>query len=404
MKKSTLFIIISVIVIIGLVGFYFFLQTQNESGNASKDKKFLGIFPLGEDGENGGVANDNTEDTNDLEELDENSVMEEPLIPRFRQISSGKVSGFKVFEKEGASTTIMFIERDTGHIFKAQTDDLKVERISNTTIPKIREVFWFNNEDSLVIRYLDAKDTIKSFVANIKKEEDGSYSLESEILPNNITSGDTHNDLFVSVVEDLSGSSIKTYNNNAEENLVLVSPLKEWLIDAWGTRSVSIQNKPSYIATSNLYFLNTTSGSLTKIISGIRGLTSKTSPDGSFVFYSSGGTNSLSSYVYDVEKEETISLSVSSLGDKCTWDGLIKIYCGVPSSVNGRLPDDWYKGLVSFNDSIWSIDIESGIVKNILVPEEEGVSIDIIKPEVVGDFLYFINKKDSSFWSLMLGD
>ena len=65
----------------------------------------------------------------------------------------------------------------------------------------------------------------------------------------------------------------------------------------------------------------------------------------------------------------------------------------------------WYQGITSFSDSVWMIDIETQTVKVLADPVNiAGEEIDLIKPVLSQDenYLFFINKKDSSLWSLRL--
>ena len=78
----------------------------------------------------------------------------------------------------------------------------------------------------------------------------------------------------------------------------------------------------------------------------------------------------------------------------------------MPRSVdNGEYPDSWYQGVVSFNDKIWKVDINTNSSELIFdFQTESGKDFDVIEPFLSDDdeYLFFINKKDLSFWSLSL--
>jgi hypothetical protein len=60
---------------------------------------------------------------------------------------------------------------------------------------------------------------------------------------------------------------------------------------------------------------------------------------------------------------------------------------------------------VSFSDDIWVIDLAMGSANVIATPvETAGEEIDFINPMLSPDehYLIFMNKKDSSLWSLRL--
>jgi DNA-binding beta-propeller fold protein YncE len=71
----------------------------------------------------------------------------------------------------------------------------------------------------------------------------------------------------------------------------------------------------------------------------------------------------------------------------------------VPQEISsGQYPDDWYQGLVTFNDSFWSIDTAQNSTTNIVSPSQKFDARDLlVSPD--GAYLYFINKIDGTLWS-----
>ena len=65
------------------------------------------------------------------------------------------------------------------------------------------------------------------------------------------------------------------------------------------------------------------------------------------------------------------------------------------------MPDEWYKGAVSFSDAIVEIDAATSQTKTLL---ENEADVDLISPFVSpdGKYLFFQNKKDGTLWRLML--
>ena len=63
-------------------------------------------------------------------------------------------------------------------------------RVTNTTIPKIYEAIWGNNENSLLLRYLrDDGETIETFTSKVIEGADGKEgSLLGTFLPSDIKS------------------------------------------------------------------------------------------------------------------------------------------------------------------------------------------------------------------------
>ena len=140
---------------------------------------------------------------------------------------------------------------------------------------------------------------------------------------------------------------------------------------------------------------------------GINGLTILASPSGKLILYGQSDGRSVSMNLWDSQSREVSRVSLDTLPEKCAWaSGNDKIYCSVPkANLVGQYPDIWYQGLISFSDSIWSIDVKTGNTELIVNPTiEAGVEIDGIKLSLSKkeNKLYFVNKKDSYLWSLDL--
>jgi hypothetical protein len=151
-----------------------------------------------------------------------------------------------------------------------------------------------------------------------------------------------------------------------------------------------------------------TTGTKLKIMTDILGLTGLMSHDGTMVLASAAERRGIASATYSIKDKKLSTLSISTLSDKCAWSRSEKnvAYCGVPTAVqNGVYPDDWYQGIVSFDDRLWMIDTETNEADLILDPSTEvGIDMDMIKidTDASGAHLIFTNKKDSSLWVLDL--
>ena len=135
------------------------------------------------------------------------------------------------------------------------------------------------------------------------------------------------------------------------------------------------------------------------------GLTTLTSPDGKLVLFNN---NSLSLSIYHTDTKNSDSLGIKTLPEKCTWGKMSDfLYCAVPRTISqGQYPDTWYQGEVSFSDQIWKIDIKTGNTTMISDPAlvTNGEELDGTKLAIDqnGNYLFFVNKKDSFLWKLDL--
>ena len=127
-------------------------------------------------------------------------------------------------------------------------------------------------------------------------------------------------------------------------------------------------------------------------------------PNKKVVLYSDSNLNL---NLLDVATKKSSPSGVKTLSEKCTWvKSVLVFYCAVPKSFVARAyPDDWYQGLVSFDDVFWKIDVASGTTSVLFDPKElAGVDIDGVELSVSPneDMLFFINKKDRTLWSYSL--
>lgn len=392
MKRNWFVILIIVIVILLVgVGIYFFSSDEKVSEeDIDTDDSFL--FPFGDSGDTKRESTDRDGKVSRTEALGD-------FIPKLRKISP-RPSTKGVFVQKDDGLYIRYTERETGHLFEVSTGDSNQKRLTNTTIPRIYNAEWSSGGESIVLQYLgEDSETIQSFAAEIEvSEESGEKKLTGIFLSLDIKQLNFFGNQMFTLVETESGS-IGTISDSKGEskNQIFSSPLREWLVEWPGSGTIALTTKPSSGMGGFMYFLNTKSESLKKILSGITNLTTLTSPDLSKVLYSSG----TSLFVYDIGSDESTLVPINTLSEKCVWGESPVIYCGVSKVLPKNLPESWYQGLVTLSDDIWKINVETNQTDLLVDPEEEyGVSIDLT--DLVLDeeesYLLFVNKKDSTLW------
>ncbi|MCK5060194.1 MAG: hypothetical protein KAR00_03590 [Candidatus Pacebacteria bacterium] len=405
MSKKILITTLIIIAVLGTLFFVFFLNPQQEEDGA------LGIFnffPFGK-----ATISTSSRETSETGLLDKTSDGLAALpVPVLRKVSDTAVAGATLLET-ASSTDILYIERGTGHIYNTSIDSLVQKKISNTTIPKIYETLWIDSEPALIIRFLkEDNETIESFYAKLltqqEKETDLS-NLEGTFLSTNITEITVSPDSkkIFSITETAMGGVGKVSNPDGTEEEAFFLPVKEWLISWPQTNIITLTTKPSSQAEGYLYFLNTTTGGLTKILGGIFGLTTLANEDGQKILYSESKNKKINLFLFDRKTNKIIDISLPTLPEKCVWSqkDKVSLYCAVPYSIqNGDYPDSWYQGTVSFNDSLWKINTDTGETEMLYDFNKENEKIDMIKPLLnkQNSFLIFTNKKDLSLWSLRL--
>jgi hypothetical protein len=448
-KKITIIIGVVLIIFLFILGYAFLSKpnTTNTTEQTTGTNFFSNIFPF---------LKSTSNLTNSI--LDLLKPSEEKVAPQetsLIKVSSFPIAGFGVFNKERfvevpevspaiiapttettntSSTTtnkipeikptppptefiptIKYVEKATGNIYQTYADKIDERKLSSNILPTIYESFFGFNKDSesVIMRYLQENNIIETFVRTLPKQILGGDIVEDNstpgsFLPENITdlsiSPDASQIFFLFNVQN-SSVGITASSTGDKKTQIFVSPFTEWLSQWPNDRMITLTTKPSYNVPGYMYAIDPTKKDFNKILGGINGLTTLTSPSGKMVLYSG---NNLSIYLYDTTTKNSKFIGLNTLPEKCVWDKTsTSIYCAVPKDIPaGQYPDSWYMGEISFSDDIWKIDIASG--NTILVADptnvQGGEEIDGIKLAVDENqkYLFFVNKKDSYLWEFSL--
>ncbi len=111
-------------------------------------------------------------------------------------------------------------------------------------------------------------------------------------------------------------------------------------------------------------------------------------------------------WLLNTKNHETKDLNSYGLPEKCVWanNSNVYIYCAVPNTITGtKYPDSWYQGLVSFTDYFIKINTQT-LESETLTNSANEIPVDAthLFLNKKGTKLFFINKKDSTLWSLIL--
>ena len=412
MSKKIIIIIsiVLIILLLGLVAFYFIVPKNNNENPGGGLSIFRNFFPFG------GESATSTDE-------EEGSGFEEqpPLQPNYtqklRQLSFVPVAGAGVLDVK-AGTVVRFIEKATGHIYEVELFSPKQGRISNTTIPVVYDAVWGNKNNSLITRYLKADDmTVDTYSLTVKEvgtTMDSTTSPQADntisgiIFPENISDVSVFdtNVFYLMQGDNFSNGYVSNFSGG-NKKLIFNSPIKEVNYQFVNTKTVALTTKPHQNFPGFLYFVDTGTGQVKKILGDVLGLSTLVNTLATKVLYLNQGNNKMS--VFDVKNKINTEVVPATFPEKCAWSkkDVDFIYCGVPKQAIGSSSlTDWYMGFVSFSDDIWIYAIEnnvSGIVTNLT--SDSGKVIDVYKPIISenGQYLIFINKIDNTLWSLDLG-
>jgi hypothetical protein len=428
MRKSTLIIFILIVIAIIAGGVYywlFFKDTRTtDNNNINTVSNPVGFLPLN----NTPTTKDNTP-TNTIPStttVQVNYSNPELLMPKLRKISSDPVAGMfasttKVKTSPTSTTTIevtllRYVDRGTGHVYQANNITTDIEKISNTTLPKIYEAYWNKNLTFNILRYLkDSTENITNFYAEIRKVPSSiassttPYEIKGKFLSNfnNISISPSGDRIFTWTVEGGKGiGHISTFDEKTRTKIA-ETPLTQINTDWPETSTVTITTKGNSIINGYTYTINTKTADMRKVIGPIRGLSSKMSSDGKYLIYSEGG-NTIDTRILNTSNGTSTEVIFKTLADKCVWSKLRKneVYCSVPTEIpEGSYPEDWYKGSISFTDQIWVLNVLNGEVHLLANPinlTKSLIDATDLTLDPKENYLYFINKRDLSLWSIDL--
>ncbi|MEX0932422.1 MAG: hypothetical protein WDZ61_00815 [Parcubacteria group bacterium] len=399
--------ILSIIIVIALTGmaiwYYFFKTPGGVVGNPFND-----ALPFGS-GEGMDIP---TTDNRQLTTEEGFGVSNGKPVESLFQVASSPVAG-AVLIGQGASTTVRYVDRATGHIYDTDLATLDTRKVTNTTLPKIYEAVFSSDGNRVIYRSLDERGGLENLAITLTPPDSPSidtlYTSSATVLRGDIQEpiAGTGNNLFY-IQEDTSSVVTSTFEGTGLRT-ILSSPFTAWRLNLFGNSLVAwtkaSSNVPGYA-----YSLNTSTGSLNKLLGPLNGLTVLPNPRGERVISSYNDSGVLRLVVKNIQSEAVYELSPSTLAEKCVWGRatIALVICGVPTNgVGGGEPDNWYKGITHFSDRIWKFDTDT--TETIIESEPKsvyGVDIDATNLLLSQDdgYLIFINRNDLSLWALKLVD
>lgn len=415
MKALKTIIIIIFIFALGGGVYYWYFYVQNPT--VDENGEVVSPFEFSPFGRNTVVNQPVSQGPSDTTaEPEAPSRPNEPLkLPKLRQLSLAPVAGMSA-SSTASSSVVRFMDRGTGHVYEMDDISNTARKLSNTTLPKIYESYWNRNLNALVLRYLrDETDTISNFYAELRSTgtstSETPYEIKGKYLSPDISQiaiSPQGNKVFTWNIENNKGVGYTAAFDETGRVKVADTPLTQVIIDWPEANTVTVATKASAAASGYFYSIDIRNGVMKKIAGSIRGLTGKLSKDATKLIYSSGNLNTIRTFLVNVKDSSSEEVIFRTLADKCIWSALRKseVYCAVPSEIPDAIyPDDWYSGKVSFIDQIWHLDAATGevhLLANLLDLSDKLMDATDLALDPNENYLYFINKRDLTLWSLDL--
>lgn len=304
---------------------------------------------------------------------------------------------------QATSTILMFVDRITGYVYGHNRETGAIYQISNTTIPGIYDAYIFNNGKRIVLRYRDEdKNTIVGVLANIPQisEKDQAKPLEgTTYLPTQVTSValNKKGTLLSYLVERETGASIYTVDQKGA-TLVANTPFREWSLSYGGDVLYATTRPSAYLEGQTVKL-----PSFEFVVGGKTGLMSNPGETNVFVnsMWSSRGLKTFIS-----SNDNQTILTITTLASKCSWGRNNFLICAVPKTLHRTtegLPDDWFQGRFSFEDSLVTIDTRKNEITPLFSFEtKQQIPFDVIKISLSEEnsLVAFNRKQDASLWLL----
>ncbi|MES2471031.1 MAG: hypothetical protein V4526_02255 [Patescibacteria group bacterium] len=351
------------------------------------------------------------------------------ILPKLRKLAEGPISG-AIATSTFDGLAIRYVDRGLGHIYEILATSSKITKLSNVTVPHVYEAYWASNAGEVLLRYLRDEaaaptDTILKITAEKKKVPiyaEGSASTTIGTTTVMVYTPSTQalglspltsvisplGKSFSIFLEGVNGVGYVSPINSLKKTKILDSPITGWLTQ-WPTEStITLTTKPLSSTSGYLFFLDAKTGSMKRILSSIKGLTTLTNSMLDRVLYAEYNSNTVVTKILNLKDNTTVTTLYKTLPEKCVWSKIDRysLYCAIPIDMPGtQYPDKWYTGEMSFNDQVWYINTQTSDVELLSSPlKDTGQNLDAIELSLdpKEQVLIFTNKKDLSLWMIDL--
>ncbi|HET9641357.1 MAG TPA: hypothetical protein VFP46_00700 [Candidatus Paceibacterota bacterium] len=328
-----------------------------------------------------------------------------PVTSRLVKVSAGPVVyGLSIVDQKTATasssptTNVSYIERQSGNIFSYSVQTRTATRTSNRTVPGIQSALWHPSGSTAYVRYLSGSDfsTINTFALPAS-------GIGGFFLPQNTVDLDVSSTSILILASGVNGSTATVARVDGTHAVSAFStPLTSIRASYLGRSQYLVVTK----ATATLpgaAFVVDASGSFSRLIGPLPGLSALASPSGKWVFATYTSGSDTTSELVNVATGDVIPVPLATLAEKCAWSAdESSLYCGVPRTMlTGTYPDDWYQGVLHFTDRLWRINVAGRYAQLVAdVSNDADTPIDITSLTInrSGTVVAFVNKNDASLW------
>jgi len=388
--KKPVFIIISVVVILVLLAAWVYLLFFN-TPRTPDDNNFSNIGTVGgELGENPNQVSD-----------------EKPVVnvdrPSLRQLTTKPIAGFgEVDDLTGPELPfVYYVEMGTGHIYSINLETGEEVRISGTTIPNTESATISTDGNYVAVGRRSNTKAQSVSIAKINSDSDLVLIDFPKSIEQFTFSLDNIHLLYAT--REATGLVGYSYNLNTEVHQQIFSlPFHEATIQ-WGNSANDthyVYPKTTYLLEGALYEIK--SGKISRLPVAGNGLFSLASDD--IIAYGVTEKRIQENYILNRETGNRKRNAFALLPEKCVFSFMKDILICALDENNNRsyeFPDTWYRGEISFRDSLWSInrsDVAFSLLSDIFRESSREVDVTDMEIGIAEKAVYFTNKNDNTLW------
>ncbi len=319
---------------------------------------------------------------------------------RLKQLTTKPVAGYGEVTLDSVPQEVRYVEVGTGHIYSIDLETGEEVRISGTTVPTSQIASFAGNSEYVMMQ--SGYGVGANFVVGTLSTS--SDQLRTSTLAEDIISfKGTQSGEFLYAVQTNNSVIGRAYNPTTltSRNLFTI-PFRDVTIN-WGSE-----------ASDSHYVYPKTSSQLESFLYEVRnGVLSRLPIDGygmsaegnnSYIVYSRQTEDDYATYQYNKSTNALSEYPLTQIPEKCTssYESESLTICANTGIVyNETMPDTWYTGETSFQDSLY--EISNDVSRSLLLvntQRESGRNLDIqhLQIGVQDALIYFTNKNDRSLW------
>ena len=383
MKKS-IFITIGILILLVVFVVWAYLFTYGKPANTNE---IFAQFGLG-GGEVAPVVNP------ELTKVDVAQTTNVGTRQKLKQLTTRPVAG-ATFTTSG----IRYVEQGTGHIYDIDLQSGREKLVSGTTITQTAEAIFSKDAPYIAITSFTPSGK-KTIVGTIHQEQNGDGSIEGVALPigaaevqfGNATSTINY------LLKNPQGASGYSYQIEKRVSTELFSITLRDIHVLWGS-PLYVYTTPTAQQKGNIY--KVLRNNLLYVTEGGTGLVAFRYDDG---IVTTTLTKEDKSFFAISNTSKIIEQALPFIPEKCVQNPAKEhgAYCATPTKNNNvAFPDDWYKGIISYSDVLWSMDITTGVatpLSEFLTESGREIDVSQIGTNETGTYIWFINKNDNTLW------